>query len=98
MPKQITSEEFRSVIGDDLFQKCIEKFRGRQFYFGKKSNLLNFKNNEQRNEFIYNACINSGCSYETVADRLNLSTDYVRRICYDMIKVKNRTIATGSNK
>ncbi len=96
MPKQITAEELCSVIGDDLFQKCMDKFKGRQFYFNKKANP--FKDITQRNEFIYNACINSGCKYETIADRLDLTPDTVRRIYYNMIKTKNGTVAKESNK
>lgn len=87
MPKQITSEELCSVIGQDLFQKCLEKFRGRQFYFHKKSSA--FSDNTKRNEFIFNACTKSGCDFNKVAEIVHLSPEYVQKIFYREIRNRN---------
>lgn len=84
MPKQITSEELCSVIGEELLQKCLEQFKGKQFYFHKKSNT--FSDNNERNEFIFNACTKSGCNIEKVAEMVHLSPEYVQKIYYQEIK------------
>ena len=68
MSKAITEKELCSVIGDELFQKCSDKFSGRQYYFKKKPNPLNFNSQQEKEDFIYNACIKSGLDFDAIAD------------------------------
>lgn len=86
MSKAITEKELCSVIGEELFQKCLEKFSGRQYYFKKKPNPLNFKNQQEKEDFIYNACIKSGASFNDVADKVQLTPERVKRIFYQKLK------------
>lgn len=86
MSKAITEQELCSVIGEELFQKCSDKFSGRQYYFKKKPNPLNFNSQQEKENFIYNACIKSGASFDDVADKVQLSPERVKRIFYQKLK------------
>lgn len=86
MSKAITEQELCSVIGEELFQKCSDKFSGRQYYFKKKPNPLKFNNQQEKEEFIYNACIKSGVSLTDVADKVQLTPERVKKIFYKKLK------------
>lgn len=97
MPKQITTEELLDVIGDDLFHQCMDKFKGRQYYFKKKTNPLHFKNQDEKKEFIYNASIKSGLNFNQIGDKLDLSADHVRRLFYEVVEQKKSVSGSSGN-
>lgn len=90
MAKAITDIELTAVIGEELFKKCLEKFYGRQYYFKKKSNPLQFKNQREKEEFIHDAFLN-GLSFEEIGVKLQITPEYARKVFYKQLHQKKNS-------
>lgn len=77
----VTIHQVRKVLGDEVADALFEHFPGQQLYIPKKSSSFMMETDE-RNSYIYNLCIESGKSYDEVAEMMNLTKDSIQRIVY----------------
>lgn len=71
-------EQIRKVLGDDVADALYQNFPGQQLYIPKKFSSMIV----DRDEYIYNLCIESGKTYDEIADMMELSKDRVQKIVY----------------
>lgn len=72
--------ELAQVIGEDMTQEAIDAFAGRPYYFSKKQTVMQFLDQDSKEEYIKNLFFKSGRSVEYIADRIGLSVDRTRKI------------------
>ena len=80
MNKTVTMKELASVIGDDKTQLAIDAFQGRPLYFPKKRHMIQFHNQEEKEQHIKNLFFKAGYSPEEIAAELELTPKHVRDI------------------
>lgn len=77
--RSVNIKELKSVVGEKMTIKLCEAFAGRKCYFPK---ILKEIDDETRNKHMVEAA-NAGETYESIAERYNLSLDWVRHIIAD---------------
>lgn len=83
MPKRLTNQNLKDIIGEESFKKLYEAAAGQTIYIMKKS--PDFTNQKEKEEYIFNLS-ESGVSYPEIADKVDLSVDRVTKIISKMIK------------
>ena len=80
MSKSVSITEIIDVIGEDMTQKLIDNFAGRTCYFNKKQNIIEFPDQESKEQFARNAFYSGAMSLSDISDQMSLSVDHVRKL------------------
>lgn len=77
MPKRLTNQNLKDIIGEESFKKLYEAAAGQSIYIMKKS--PDFTNQEEKEKYICNLFF-GGVNYQEIADKVGLSVDRVAKI------------------
>ena len=80
MNKSVTMKELASVIGDESTQLAMDVFQGRPLYFPKKRHMIQFQNQEEKEQHIKNLFWKAGHSVDDIAVEMELTPKHVRDI------------------
>ena len=80
MSKSVSIIEIIDVIGEDMTQKLIDSFAGRTCYFRKAPNVIEFPDQESKEQFARNAFYSGAMSLNEISVQLGLSVDHVRKL------------------
>lgn len=83
MPKRLTNQNLKDIIGEESFKKLYEVAAGQTIYIMKKS--PDFTNQKEKEEYIFNLFC-GGVSYQDIADKVDLSVDRVTKIINNKYK------------
>ncbi len=86
----VTIHQVRKVLGDKVADALFEHFPGQQLYIPKKPSYMMNEETDERNAYIYNLFIESGKSYDEIAEMMVLSKDRIQKIVYSEHKKRNK--------
>lgn len=89
MPDTVSVQQIKNLIGEDAVKVLIEAYPKHIFYIPGNSNVIQFENTEERNEYIFNLS-NSAKTYDYIAEKVGLSKGHIRKIVAEQIKMKRK--------